>query len=186
MVQARRKPEIVEAVQWQPGVHIEGLTELATELRYSENQRLYYVSRPGCRSYCWLSVEATDGAPPDDAVRSAGGLFGSTIAQFTRPDGRKHWRKAYSFAVHSVRRGPVVRLDESALADGEPVSEMFRDYGSIERWPENYTQIALFGYGTADSQQVLAGNWIVTDAARRRTVMSDAEFRAAFDVEVGT
>jgi hypothetical protein len=184
VVQARRKPETVQAVQWRPGVRVEGLTEIGTEIRYSENQKLYYVSRPGDRSYYWLSVEAKDGAPSEDDIRSTAGLFGPTIAQFTRPDGRKHWRKSFSFATHSVRRGPVVSLDENTLVDGEPLSEMFRDYGSLARWPETSTRIALFGYGTAESQRVTVGDWIVTDASERRTVMSDAEFRAAFDVEV--
>ena len=176
MVQARRKPEVVDAVQWQPGVTLPGLVERKTEIHYSDGGGLYYISRPGCRCDHWMSVETFAGEPSEADKQQAGGFFGPMIAQFTLKDGRRYWRKVYAFTTTKVRSGNVAPIGE----DGD----LFLDFASLERWSTPAAPTAVLGKGTTDAANVNAGDWVVhyPDGARR--VMTDAAFRDVFDLEV--
>ncbi len=175
MVQARRKPEVVEAVRWEPGVAIAELTELQTEIHYSETGTLYYVSRPGCRANRWLSVETID-EPTDADRREAVGAFGPSLVQFATEDGRTYWRKVYAFNVTKVRAG--------ASAPVDPTGDLFLDFASAERWSKVPTPTAVLHRGTSDAQVVNRGDWVVRHPCGKSQVLTDARFHSQFDVEV--
>ena len=174
MVQARRKPETVEAVQWQSGVVAADLTESVTEVHYSEDGTWYYISRPGCRASHWLSTGTHDGEPTAEDKQKAAGYFALSLAQFKLKDGRTYWRRVLSFGTFKVRTGRVGPIGEA--------TDLFLDYASVERWPEKPTPTAVIGRGTTNSQMVHAGDWIVTRADGTREVLADGAFREQYDL----
>ena len=172
---ARRKPEIVEAVRWTPGVEVPDLTELQAEIHHSDDGTLYYVSRPGCRAHNWMSV-ATVIEPNEADKTAAGGFFGPALAQFKTDDGRTYWRRVFPFVTFKVKSGAVAPADQTG--------DLFLDFAAMERWPEEATATAVLFRGTSDAQVVNCGDWIVTHPCGKRVVMREAQFEAEFDVEV--
>lgn len=99
-----------------------------TEITYSRDGKLYYVSHPIHRSTHWLSVEEHEMPVPSGRENETfrGGV---TI---TKDDGREYWRDAYPFAFYNIKAGDTMPLDEN--------TDLFKDYAATEHWPEPNTR----------------------------------------------
>ena len=98
-----------------------------TQIFYSEDGKLYYVTHALHRPQEWLSVEEME-LPIDEKFK--GGTFCGAV-EITKRDGRTYWRKAYPFSFYEIRGGKREPLDED--------SDLFKDYASASRWPEPKT-----------------------------------------------
>lgn len=168
------KPIVLDAVQWHPGVAIEGVAEDAATVHYSEWGDLYYISRPHSKANHWLSTFPF--AEPTEADRqAANGFFGPSLAQFTPPGRPSYWRKVYAFITTKVKVGRTEPADET--------SDLFLDYASLEKWPKAVPPRATLITGVSGSRFTLAaGDWVVTYPCGKRAVMTDERLRADYDV----
>ena len=156
MAKYRKKPVVVEATQWFPGVAVPGVTEKGTEIHYSDDGRLYYVTRGNDRPTHWLSTEAIDGPVPDDK-RQEGNFFSPQWAQFSLGDGRTYHRKALPFSNWKVqdRSGKVEPLSEN--------TDLFKDYASLMEWPAQRTPLAHVTTIHKERATITSGDWIIAE-----------------------
>lgn len=56
----RKKPAVIEAEQWFPGLTVEGVEEVAAEIIYSRDERLFYIQNGKDHSTAWISVAKND------------------------------------------------------------------------------------------------------------------------------
>lgn len=169
----RRKPIDTAATQWHPGVEIPGLSEVVTQVHYSDDRTLYYVTRAGCRPNHWLTVAVEDG-PATEEERDSKGFFVPGTVQFTTKDGRTYRRRVYWFNCFKVRSGPGVE----PLAED---SDLFLDYASLENWPKDAVPEALvFPDNGKTPIRVRDGDWVVSEGGRV-SVYPPEQFAALYE-----
>jgi len=155
MPRFRKKPIEVEAEQWFPGKEVPGVTLKPTEIHYSSNRTLYYVTRSGDRPDCWLSVATKPGeVSPEDAAKA--GMF-RQIGQFKTDDGRVYSRDRYPFTFNKVSGKEIV----------EPISEdtdLFLDYASTCEFLREPKPTAYVTTIQGQRVEIGPGEWVITES----------------------
>ena len=167
----RRKPLLVSATRWFPGVEIANLRRVFCALQYDVSGRFYYCSMPGQRSTGWLSVDRFPGPAPTEPRAFDGYVQIQDIDRPAHDIGRPHvWhRRVLPFAFYEPRSG--VR-DESP----DLLSDLWLDYAGYYDFPAAPPVIAFLG-----GEIVHEGDWVVDDNHHVR-ILSPANFEADYEL----
>ena len=184
----KAQPKAVDAVQWFPGVEIEGMTvtPLAPCVVFSLNRQLFYVD-PGSyqrRPDFWLEVAEQPGDLTPEQQAEGFGKPGYIV--YTPKDGgAKSHRKVLHFAwwkvpterpaVTEPMRDHMKLAEHYAGAAGWPEPpETYKARARVE-WPDTEPR-AYNNHGAVDE-----GGWVVRHPDGRVEVLTDETFRARFD-----
>lgn len=157
MPKYRKKPVVVEAVQWFPSVTVPGVDVARPKIHYSLDGNYYYVSWHGFISSEWLESNPTPGDVPDEIKKES--LSGAFQFRKTGGDrvGETYFRRYLPFAFFDVKeRRETVEADVS--------SDLFLDYASASRWnPEQQGKATVT---TIQGQRVAIspGEWVITES----------------------
>jgi hypothetical protein len=175
-----RKESTVDAVQWHPGMKVDGVrSREKVEIIYSADGLYFYVSKGDLRPRQWVSVNPIDGPVPDE---KKGGVLNGWAEIKNQVTGRVYHREVLPFNFWDVRSG---KHDEFAYADLPPSAlDLVLDYAAMSGWPEDQLKMSYYAWVEDGDRniQVKDGSWIVNDAGKIR-VYDDATFRKLFKEE---
>ena len=170
-------PRPVDAIRWMPGVAVANVQEVAAEIVYSLDGRLYYVSAPGLRAFYWLGVEKVPGPLTDAQRASVTPLFEPGWLEITKSPEEVYRREVYPFAIFSVRSS-----DERELVRDCADPNLWQDYASTMRWPSAVPgTTGLLTRPDGHHVRCLPGDWIVTDRQGVQHVVTDAVFHETYE-----
>lgn len=166
MGQFRKKPVVVEAVQWFPPGDEQHSPNPAIDLgtariHYSGDRKLYYITRGAERPTAWLTVAKTPGEVPD-SKKTLGGLGPFPLQITMTTTGEVWWRESYPFNFWSID-GERDEHGRQKNLEGETIDEnddLFLDFAVHMGWgkyPQKATIRTLEGV-----MEVSPGDWIIT------------------------
>jgi hypothetical protein len=174
----RRKPTPVTAVQWRPGLVVEGVKPKEAIIHLSDDHKWYYVTKDNLHTHYWLEVTPRAGAL-SEAQRNSRGFLEPSWAEFRLKDGTVYHRQALPFQYWKINARHRNQQETT------PDSELFIDYAVLHNWDHDRatgpSTTAVIELGE-DFDILRDGDWIVTTETGTREVWSDAKFRAAYEI----
>lgn len=174
-----KKIEPVKAQRWFPDLPVEGFGIRPTEIHFSDDKQLFYITRGDDRPTCWMQTAKKPGpVATAEKLASEKNFFSKQIAQFRTPKGEQYHRDVYPFNCWKVRTNPTV----------EPIgedSELYQDYVSIhvqkdqDAWLPKAPRKYVLVNATTNQAIILApGDWLIipTDASIPATTLTNDEF----------
>lgn len=153
MAKFRKKPIIIEAVQWQPGMDVPGVVLPQLTIHYSRSGEEYYVTGGPSRPTMALSTKQHDGEVPEDQ-RNPNAFLGPFPVQINHNDGRKWWRHSYPFNCWEIKSGTSKPAD--------PASDEVVDYAVASGWPNLNPSDGAYVQTLEGRMFVSPGDWIIT------------------------